>query len=171
MDELEAMTHTRRRLIFTGGAVAGLVGGVLVAALLGLTRAAHGQDFWTPLKVAAYPFMGDRTLHLGFDAAAVGAGLLAHLVVSAIWGVLFAAFTFGLPRWATVGFGAAWGLIVLFVMTYLVLPLSGAMRVEDGMAVRPAVVEHLVFGLVVGLAFLPFQRPEPRQQRWVSRTA
>jgi len=115
------------------------------------------------LKVAAYPFLGNRALSPGFDAAACALGLVAHFAVSVVWGMLFAGVAFGLSRWATVGFGAVWGLLVLFVMVYLVLPLAGAMRLEDVMAVRRAVLEHVTFGVAVGLAFLPFQRPEPRR--------
>jgi len=116
-------------------------------------------------KVAAYPFLGTRVLSPGFDAAACALGLLAHFAVSIVWGLLFAGVAFGLSRWATLGFGAVWGLLVLFVMVYLVLPLAGAMRLEDVMAVRPAILEHVTFGVAVGLGFLPFQRHESRRDQ------
>jgi hypothetical protein len=173
MDEVEARTRARRRLIGMGGAAAGLVGGVVVGLLVTVASALHGQDVWRELKVAAYPFMGERAMSAGFDFAAVALGALAHLLVAAIWGALFASVAFGLSRWATVGFGAVWGLIVLFLMSYFVLPLTGAVRVEDVMEVRLAVLEHVTFGLAVGLAFLPFQRPESRhhdrRDRWLPR--
>ncbi len=157
------MTQSRRRLISSGGAVAGLIGGAAVSLLVAVASALHGQDVWSGVKVAAYPFMGNRVLSPGFDAAACALGLLAHFGVSVVWGLLFAGLAFGLPRWATVGFGAVWGLLVLFVMSYLVLPLAGAMRVEELMKVRPAVLEHLTFGVALGLGFLPFQRHESRR--------
>ncbi|HXJ18700.1 MAG TPA: DUF6789 family protein [Polyangia bacterium] len=170
MAEVDVMTHERRRLILEGGAVAGLVGGAVVSLLVAVASALQGQDVWRGLKIAAYPFLGDRVLLAGLDVAPVALGLLAHLVVAAIWGVLFAAVAFGLSRWATVGFGAVWGFVVLFVMVYLVLPAAGAARLEDAMVVRPVVLEHVTFGLAVGLAFLPFQRRESHlHDRWLPR--
>jgi hypothetical protein len=168
MAEVEAMTQSRRRLILSGGAVAGLIGGAVVSLLVAVTRALQGRDVWAGFKLAAYPFMGNRVWSPGFDAAACVLGLIAHFAVSIAWGMLFAGVAFGLSRWATVGFGAVWGLLVLFVMAYLVLPLVGAMRLEEVLALRPAVLAHVTFGLAVGLGFLPFQRHEPRRRERIS---
>jgi hypothetical protein len=169
MAEADAMTRMRARRMVAGGAAAGAAGGLVVALLMLALRVAQGQDPWVGLKVAAYPFLHDRVLRPGFDAGAVALGLIGHLAVSAVWGVLFALLAFGLARWATIGFGAAWGLIAMFVMTYLVLPLSGCLRVEDSMPVGRAVFGHLAFGVATALAFLPFQRHEPRHVgRWAA---
>jgi hypothetical protein len=158
------MTQSPRRRILSGGAAAGLVAGAVVSLLVAVASALLRQDVWAGVKLAAYPFLGNRVLSPGFDAVACALGLVTHLAVSVVWGLLFARLAFGLSRWATVGFGAAWGLLVLFLMAYLVLPLVGAMRLEDVMAVRPAVLAHLTFGLAMGFAFLPFQRPASHRQ-------
>ncbi len=166
MTETEAMTRTEgRHPVFAGGALAGVVGGLVVGVLALAARTVRGDAPWVGLKIAAYPFLGDRVLKPGFDGAALVLGVVDHLAVSAIWGILFALLAFGLSRWATVGFGAAWGLIVLFVMSYLVVPLAGATRVEDAMSVGPTVLAHVTFGVAVGLAFLPFQRPQTDHHR------
>lgn len=162
MAEAEAMTRVRRRLMFGGGAAAGAIGGLVVGLLMVALRVAQGESPWVGLKVAAYPFLRDRVLRPGFDAGAVALGIVDHLAVSAVWGILFALLAFGLARWATVGFGAAWGLIAMFVMTYLVLPLAGCLRVEESMPVGRSVLGHLAFGVAMALAFLPFQRHQPR---------
>lgn len=172
MAEADAMTRMRARLMVGGGAAAGAVGGLVVALLMLVLRAAEGQDPWVGMKVAAYPFLRDQVLRPGFDAGAVALGLVTHLAVSAVWGILFGLLAFGLARWATVGFGAAWGLIAMFVMTYLVLPLSGCLRVEESMPVGRSVFGHMAFGLATALAFLPFQRHEPRHVgRWAASSA
>jgi len=172
MSEAEAMTRMRRRLMVGGGAASGALGGLLVAVLMLVLRVARGEDPWVGLKVAAYPFLREQALRPGFDAGAVALGLIDHLAVSAVWGVLFALLAFGLSRWATVGFGAAWGLIAMFVMTYLVLPLAGCLRVEESMPVGRSVLGHLAFGVATALAFLPFQRHEPRHAgRWATSGA
>jgi hypothetical protein len=170
MADTQLMTRTRARLMVGGGAIAGGIGGLVISLMMLAVRAGRGEDPWIGMKVAAYPFLRDRVLAPGFDGAAVALGLVDHLAVSAIWGILFALLAFGLTRLATIGFGAAWGLIAMFVMTYLVLPLAGCLRVEDAMPVGPSVLSHVAFGVATALAFLPFQRHEPRHaDRWVAR--
>ncbi len=160
----QAMTRMAPpRLMAAGGALAGVIGGLVVGVLTLALRAVRGDAPWVALKLAAYPFLGERALRPGFDAATVALGLFDHLLVSAIWGILFALLAFGLSRWATVAFGAAWGLAALFVMMYLVVPLAGSTPVEYGMMVGSSVLVHVTFGVAMGLAFLPFQRPQPHR--------
>jgi hypothetical protein len=54
---------------------------------------------------------------------------------------------------------------VLFAMMYLVVPLAGASRVEDRMAIGATVLEHAAFGLAVGIGFLQCQRPRTTSGR------
>src|SRR5205823_1631571 len=92
-----------------GGAVAGIIGGVVIAIALVVGALAKGQDVWPSFKGAAAPFLGERAMRPGFDGAAVLLGVICHFAVSIIWGVLFAAIFFGLSRGATVAAGAVWG--------------------------------------------------------------
>jgi len=61
----------------------------------------------------------------------------------------------------------------MFVMTYLVLPIAGCLRVEESMPVGRSVLGHVAFGVAMALAFLPFQRHQPRHvnHRWVTSGA
>src|SRR4029453_17875733 len=45
-------------------------------------------------------------------------------------------------------------------MFYVVLPLTGAGIITQTTPIARAIVEHLVFGLPVGVAFLPYQSPD-----------
>jgi hypothetical protein len=173
MTETEGMTGSRTRRMIGGGALAGAIGGLVISLLMLALRGVRGEDPWVGLKVAGYPFLHDRVLRPGFDGGAVLLGLADHLAVSAVWGILFALLAFGLARWATVGFGAAWGLIAMFVMTYLVLPIAGCLRVEESMPVGRSVLGHVAFGVAMALAFLPFQRHQPRalNHRWMTSGA
>jgi hypothetical protein len=165
----DAVTRNdERRLMFAGGAIAGAIAGVTIALLTAAAHLIRGESPWVGLKIAAYPFLGERVLRPSLDAGALALGVFDHLAVSAIWGVLFALLAFGLSRWATVAFGAAWGLMALFAMMFLVVPLAGATRLEEAMAVGPSVLTHVTFGLALGLAFLPFQRHQVDggHQRW-----
>jgi hypothetical protein len=112
---------------------------------------------WVALKVAAYPFLGERVMHSGFDAAAVALGLLCHLAVSLTWGVMFALLVHRCSRAAVVALGAVWGFVVWLSMFVVVLPVVAPTLAEGGGAFGNMVV-HILYGLVVAVAFLPFQR-------------
>jgi len=143
-----------------GGAVAGIVGGIVIAFWTASVGAALGDDLWVATKTAAYPVVGPRVLLPGFDATAVLLGVVCHFAVSLVWGLLFAVVAFGLSRRATVWAGTLWGLLVWIGMFYVVLPLTGAGIITQTTPIARAIVEHLVFGLAVGVAFLPYQRPQ-----------
>jgi hypothetical protein len=141
------------------GAIAGIVGGLVLAVLALIVTVAQGQDLWSPMKFAALPFLGDRAMEPGFDAGAVILGLLSHFAVSIGWGVLFGWIAFGLSSTATVALGLAWGIVVWLGMYYVVMPVVGLGEIAAAAPVGFAVFQHLAFGLGVGLGFLPYQRP------------
>jgi hypothetical protein len=170
MSEIEVLTpKLRRRLIGAGGVVAGIIGGIAVSVALMVMAASHGQSLWSVTKGAALPFLGRRVMAPGFDGPAVLLGLVCHFGISIIWGLLFALLAFGLSRPATVLLGAFWGIVVWLVMYYAVLPIVGAGAIPHNVPVVAAVVNHLIFGLGVGLGFLPYQRPHARPPIWGGR--
>jgi hypothetical protein len=163
-------TEMRWRRGMAGGAVAGIVGGIVLAAWMMIDGAIRGRDFWVGMKGAAYPFLGERVMQPGFDAAAVVLGEICHFAVSIGWGMLFGLIAYGLSRRATVAFGALWGLVVWLGMDFVVLPLLGLGALARGTPLAVAVLTHVVFGLVVGLAFLPYQHTLPHHpRRWHRR--
>jgi hypothetical protein len=141
-----------------GGAVAGIVGGVFIAVFLLLTNLAAGRGFWTTFKGAGAPFFGERAMEPGFDALAVLVGLVSHFAVSIGWGVLFGLLVYGLSKRATVLLGAVWGLVVWVGMYYVLLPVIGLGEIATSTPIAMAIISHLLFGLGVGLGFLPYQR-------------
>ncbi|MCW5808222.1 MAG: hypothetical protein KIT31_38085 [Deltaproteobacteria bacterium] len=144
-----------------GGLVAGLIGGAVLAAMLAGMSAARGGDVWVAMKGAAAPFLGERAQVPGFDAGAVALGLVCHFGIAIVWSVLFAAISYGLSRGATVVAGALWGVVVWFGMYYLVLPVVGLPQIARSTPLSDAILTHVVFGLAVGLGFLPFQHERP----------
>ena len=75
-------------------------------------------------------------------------------------------------RVATVLAGALWGIVVWLAMFYVVLPVAGAGVVARGAPIGGAVTGHLIFGLALGIGFLPFQRRQPeRLRKWRLRPA
>jgi uncharacterized membrane protein YagU involved in acid resistance len=140
------------------GIVAGLIAGVVLSVAMAVMNASQGRDVWQGLKFAGLPFLGERATAPGPDALAVAVGVGSHLLVSAVWGAIFGLLAFGARRAITVVDGALFGIVVWLGMFYVVMPIVGAAEARDQMPVAFAIAEHMFFGLVLGLAFLPFQR-------------
>jgi hypothetical protein len=147
-----------------GGIVAGLAAGLFVVAVMLVSMAFKGQNLWPAFKGASAPFFHERAMQPGFDAGPVLAGTFFHFLISAGWGWLFAAVCFGLSRSATILAGALWGIVVWLGMYYVLLPLVRLGSMARSVPVGMAIIEHVLFGLVLAAAFLPFQRRVPA--RW-----
>jgi uncharacterized membrane protein YagU involved in acid resistance len=154
-----------------GGVVAGLVGGAALALVMLIAALIQGHDIWIGMKGAAAPFLHERAMQPGFDATAVALGVVCHFAVSIVWGVLFAAVWYGLSRGVTIGAGAVWGIVVWLAMYYVVLPVAGLSQMAHETPVGMAILSHLIFGLVVAVSFLPYQRTRPRAASSVSHIA
>jgi hypothetical protein len=149
--------------------IAGAIGGVAISLLLIVAALARHQDVWIVFKGAAAPFLGERAARPGLDPGAVALGVLCHLAVSIVWGVLFAALFYGLSRGATLVAGALWGLFVWFGMYYVVLPFAGLERMAQQPHPGMTILAHVVFGLAVAIGFLPFQRTRPHLSGPITR--
>ena len=167
MFEQVTRRHPLGRLVVVRGAWAGLLGG---AAFLLMMLSLHGvTERWVVLKLAAYPFLGNRVFHPELDPGAVLLGLAVHLVVSMTWGILFAWLAHGLSRPATVLLGAVWGVVVWMAMFLLVLPVVTPALAEGG-ASSGVILSELVFGLTVGIALAhPRSRVTPARRPWILR--
>jgi hypothetical protein len=141
-----------------GGAIAGVAAGLLAGVCLVVSSALNGQAVWIPPKLASAPFFGERSLHPDFDALPLLVGLATHFAVCAAWGALFGAIFYGATRGATVALGALWGLVVWLAMHYGVLPLLGVANLLAIVPVGVSLIGHVLFGITLGVAFLPFQR-------------
>ena len=148
-------------IALSGGVIAGIFGGIVLTLYGLLSTVANGGDPWVTFKAPASPFLAERAFAPGFDASAVVLGILIHFAVSISWGALFGLFAFSATAVRTLLFGAAYGVFVWFVMYRLVLPLVGLGVLAESAPIGPAILEHVIFGLAVAIAFLPFQRRVP----------
>jgi hypothetical protein len=155
--DAQTSTHGRIAVTVAEGAAAGVAAGAVLGLLMAVFHPAG--EHWVALKIAAYPFLGDRVLEPGFDALAVALGVGTHVAISVFWGVLFGSIAHGIGRAATVWAGAFWGVVVWLCMFGLVLPRLGGHLAQGG-GTPGVLLAHLIFGVVLGAAFLQFQTLE-----------
>jgi len=144
------------------GTVAGVFGGLVFAAIM---AALHSDRMWVALKLAAYPFLGIRVMHSGFDAAAVALGVLCHFAVSIMWGIGFALLVEEFSGAAIVALGALWGLVVWLVMFAGILPVVAPKLAEGGGAFGNMVI-HVIYGLALAVGLLPFRKESSALHHW-----
>jgi hypothetical protein len=137
---------------------AGIVGGLVGGAAMAVVAAAYGlivqRSLWYPINLmaaVALPEMAraDMTTLLAFSGKALGLGFVAHVVVSMLVGVLYAAILPMLPRrhmlWG--------GLIAPLLWTGLLWGLLGV--INPALNARVSwpwfVVSQIAFGLAAGL--------------------
>src|SRR6266566_4090257 len=118
------------------GALVGVIGGFLMALFTMLATATYLQvGFFTPLYAIAAPLIGRQTLLTSltdgvfyFAPGAALLGLLVHLLWSAFWGMIFGLIAHGLHLTEGVAIisGLVYGLLVMLVMIFIVVPIVGA---------------------------------------------
>ena len=140
------------------GMFAGLAAGLFLTIMMTVMSAAGGKDLWYGIKGAAAPFFGDRAMRPGFDLPPVALGLIAHLVISAGWAVLFALLFCGTSRLVTIVTGILWGFVVWIGMYYAVLPVVGLSSMQHDASLGRAIAFHVLFSGAMTAAYLVYPR-------------
>jgi hypothetical protein len=151
-----------------------MVAGAVMAMYAMLASATFlGQGFFTPLYGIASPLVGSSAMMVSMKAGlyfSLGPailGLVIHMMWAAIYGVIFgfiaraAHLTSAL---AVIG-GMVYGVVVLLVMSAVVLPIVRAGGMPATVGWPSFAVEHLLFGLVLGI--WPLARPQDFAARQV----
>src|SRR5437660_7233210 len=137
------------------GAIAGMIGGVLMALF---TMTATGtylhMSFFTPLYAIAAPLIGQQPLLASLQGGAfylaLGPallGLVVHLLWSAFWGIVFGL----LARWLHLTGGVAifgglvYGILVMLVMSFIVVPIVGAPNLLDMVGLFSFILSNALF--------------------------
>jgi hypothetical protein len=159
-------TGTTRQFIVKG-AIAGLVAGVVMAMYAMVASATFlGQGFFTPMYGIASPIVGPQAMMTSmqqgiyFVAGPALLGPAIHMMWAALYGVIFGliARAAHLTGAAAVVAGIVYGLLVMLFMSFVVLPIVGAGAMPGMVGWTSFTIEHMVFGLVLGL--WPALRPE-----------
>lgn len=146
------------------GAVAGVAGGVALSVAAVLLARAGGQSVWPALQAPSYPLLGVLALSPRPVPLALLLGTALHFAVAAAWGALFGVAVEGQPRGRLPALGVIWGAAVFVLMYGLVLNLIGAHTLVAMVSLRRALAEHALYGLVVGLSYLPLARERSAQR-------
>jgi hypothetical protein len=144
------------REFVAGGIAAGLIGGVLMAALEGVISYSNGLGFFAPLAVIDGVFRGANANAQGWTATNALVGAIIHLVLSGCLGGIFA-IAYGFFRRLTAMLDAFWagvvfGVIVCAAVNQVFL-LDSRPDVGLMMSVTPEkwFLAHIVFGASLGL--------------------
>ena len=169
------------------GALWGIVGAFVMAIYAMIAGATYlDSGFFTPLYHIASTFMDPQPMMSSMEHAtkgetfyftfgAAGLGMLVHLVVGAIYGIVFALLARAgkLAGPASVAAGALYGVVVMLFSSFVGLPIAAELfGGGDPISDMPAMVgwstftiEHVIFGVILGTGWLIADRS------WRSRGA
>jgi uncharacterized membrane protein YagU involved in acid resistance len=147
-----------------GGAVAGLLAGIVMIVLSPLLSVLTGIGIWEPPKLIAATVLGPAVANTpGFAFGPVVIGGALHLVTSMVLGLIFG-IVFNRVLHLTTDFGTplllglVYGLLI-FVLAYaVVLPVVNPLLRNSWLA--PLIAQNMVFGICLG-GFYTLLRPRP----------
>jgi hypothetical protein len=138
--------------IIAAGAVAGVIGGVLMAVWGAFATAVKGLGWLAiPQMIGATFMKPEAMLH---PVALIVWGTVLHLLVSVVWGVLFASLVRReTPNSAAVLAGLAYAVGIFLLMAFVVVPVTNQVMADrTPMLLGNLFIMHLLFGVAVGLA-------------------
>lgn len=146
MADVSEREHTRAAAIH--GAMAGVLGAIVMALLMMMVTAGRGDGFWTPLQLIGGVAFGSAWQ--SFGAALLGG--VIHLMVGAVVGALYGVLTRHVEGMVySTMLGIVFGIAVFAPATYLILPVVDPVMYET-MHLGVLFMAHIVYGLVTGAA-------------------
>ena len=158
------------------GALWGMAGAFVMAIYAMIAGATYlNSGFFTPMYHIASTFIDPQQMMISMEQAmkgdafyftfgAAGFGMLVHLVVGAIYGIVFALLARAgkLAGPASVGVGALYGLVVMLFSSFVGLRIAAALfGGGDPISDMPSMVgwstftiEHVIFGVILGIGWL-----------------
>ena len=161
------MEHTRTRNVGFGdisaislgqGALAGLIGGIVLAMFAMIVAWAAGDGLWSPPRAITGMFGGAEYAGSGFAFGSIAVGVMLHMMLSMVFGVIYAfaidAITHGLGAPVQLVTGMVYGVFIWAINTYLIGPrMPGDQLMTDAMPAWAWFVGHVMFGAVLGYLY------------------
>ncbi len=134
-----------------GGAVAGMLGGAMMAMFSMVALAATGKGFWTPVNLIAHTVWDEAPLDGAFSGGGLVVGIAVHMAVSMMLGVATVLVAGRVGRAApgalAVGLGIAGMAWVGQRIVWPAIDEAAASAFTDWVLL----VGHVPFGMVAGL--------------------
>jgi hypothetical protein len=132
-----------------------LIGGLVAGTIdIGAAALINRVDPLLICRFIARGLIGKAALKGGAPATALGVGLqwLMSIIIAAVYGVASGRFPVLTRQW--LAWGLAYGVIVFFVMNYIVVPLSAVRKVPHFtvLSFGENMVAMLLFGLILAYA-------------------
>jgi hypothetical protein len=148
------LTQSEMKWGFQHGAVAGVVAGLVFAAFEMLASAfmAGAEALFMPLRMIGAIALGPEALDPGYSLLTAGfAGVVVHMILAIIYGLIFGAFSTMLrgPGTFTV-LGGIFGFALWLVNFYVIAPSAFPWFLEADPMVQ-FIAHTFFFGLVLGL--------------------
>jgi hypothetical protein len=135
------------------GAIAGIVAGIVFAAyeMLASALMMGGDAFFMPLRMIGAIILGPEALDPGYSLIGAGlAGLLVHVILAVIYGVIFGELATMLRgRVAFVAAGSLFGFVLWLINFYLIAPAAFPWFLESSPLVQ-FIGHTFFFGSVLG---------------------
>lgn len=138
------------------GAIGGMLGGAMMAMWSMIVLWLTGAGFWTPLNLIAHTLWRGAPLDATFSWGALVLGMVVHLMMAILLGVVFsvAAARYPASRTTLLGAGMVYGVVVWLLLQYVLWPLVDAAAAQAFTAWVFA-VGHLLYGMVTAMVVAP----------------
>ena len=155
----------------TAGVIAGLIAGVVFGILMTIMHAPTPDGGSMPMMVMVAQVVGSTSLAVGwlyhlFNSAVIG-GLFGWILGSRVGGIGSGV------GWGT-GYGVIWWVLggLILMPMFLDMPAFAPLRMP---MMRPvafaSLMGHVLFGVILGAAFVPFRRAAPHAPLGTARHA
>jgi hypothetical protein len=174
------MTQRRRcavqRQYVIGGIAAGLVGGLAMSVYTMAAELVAGHSMFTPMYMVGAPVVGMGAMERGMSGGPLYlelvpaiVGMVVHFIWAALWGLVFGGILWAsrLSGWVAFATAIVYAYAVGAIMSAVVMPAVGLKPMWEMPGLVFFVLDHLAFGLPLGiwaLAFLPHARVRPSGQ-------
>jgi hypothetical protein len=163
----QAGREERGRIDWRAGVYAALIAGAVFLVLeMSMVWLFMGESPWAPPRMIAAMVLGEGVLPMpdkpaSFDFGIVMTAVLIHFVLSIIYGLIGAAIVANRMGYAgAIGLGALCGLAIYLINFY---PVAAALFPWFAMARNwISIFAHVMFGAVVGAAYVGLRKPSPR---------
>ncbi len=139
------------------GAIGGIIAGLVFAMFEMVMAALLNGAFFGPLRMIGAIVLGREALQPSYPLlTAIVVGLVVHMMLSAIYGIVFALIVAAVPALASspaalIAAASVYGLVLWLVNFYVVAPLADWVWFTQSNPVVQFIAHTVMFGAVLGV--------------------